>query len=113
LTIKNLQSSIFNIQLGRGVDMENKVRVRAVISGRVQGVFFRLETKKAAARYGVFGWVKNQRDGTVAAVFEGPKENVDLTLAWCKHGPPIARVLDVDVTWEAYKGEFNGFEIRY
>ncbi|MBW2246838.1 MAG: acylphosphatase [Deltaproteobacteria bacterium] len=46
--------------------MVDKVRVRAVISGRVQGVFFRLETKKAAARYGVFGWVKNQRDGTVA-----------------------------------------------
>lgn len=93
--------------------MENKVRARAVISGRVQGVFFRLETKKAAARYGVFGWVKNQRDGTVAAVFEGTKENVDLILAWCKQGPPYAKVLDVDVTWEEYKGEFNGFEVAY
>jgi len=93
--------------------MENKVRVHVVISGRVQGVFFRFETMKAAARYGVFGWVKNQRDGTVAAVFEGPKEHVDSMLAWCKHGPPIANVLDVDVTWEAYTGEFNGFEIRY
>jgi len=93
--------------------MEDKVRARAVISGRVQGVFFRLETKKAASRYGVFGWVKNQRDGTVAAVFEGPRENVDSMLAWCKQGPPIAKVLDVDVTWESYKGEFNGFEIRY
>ena len=93
--------------------MENKVRVRAVISGRVQGVFFRLETKKAAARYGVFGCVKNQRDGTVAAVFEGPKENVDSILAWCKQGPPIAKVLNVDLEWEEYKGEFNGFEIIY
>jgi acylphosphatase len=93
--------------------METKVRVRAVISGRVQGVFFRMETKKAAARYGVFGWVKNQRDGTVAAVFEGSKENVDSALAWCKHGPASAKVLDVDETWEEYKGEFNGFEIRY
>jgi acylphosphatase len=93
--------------------MEDKVRVRAVISGRVQGVFFRLETKKAAARYGVFGWVRNQRDGTVAAVFEGSKENVDSMLDWCKHGPPIAKVLDVDVTREKYRGEFNGFEIKY
>ena len=93
--------------------MENKVRAHAVISGRVQGVFFRLETLKAATRYGVFGWVKNQRDGTVAAVFEGAKENVDSMLSWCNHGPPIAKVLDVDITWEAYKGEFNGFEIRY
>ena len=108
MTIKNLQSSI-----KRGVGMENKARVLAVISGRVQGVFFRFETKKAADRYGVFGWVKNQWDGTVAAVFEGPKENVDSMLAWCKHGPPIAKVLDVDVTWEEYKGEFNGFEITY
>ena len=93
--------------------MENKVRVRAVISGRVQGVFFRLETKKAADRYGVFGWVKNQRVGNVGEVFEGPKENVDSMLAWCKHGPPIAKVLDVDVTWEEYKGEFNSFKITY
>ncbi|MFO7972105.1 MAG: acylphosphatase [Desulfobacterales bacterium] len=93
--------------------MEDKVRVRAVISGRVQGVFFRLETKKAAGRYGVFGWVKNQRDGTVAAVFEGPGENVDSMLAWCKQGPPIAKVLDVDVTWESYTGEFNDFEVTY
>ncbi len=93
--------------------MENKVRVRAVISGRVQGVFFRLETKKAAARYGVFGWVKNQRDGTVAVVFEGSKENVDSILAWCKQGPPIAKVLNVDLEWEEYKGEFNSFEMIY
>ncbi len=93
--------------------MENKVRVRAVISGRVQGVFFRLETKHAADGFGVFGWVKNQRDGTVAAVFEGSKENVDSILAWCKQGPPYARVLNVDVKWEEYKGEFNGFEVTY
>jgi acylphosphatase len=93
--------------------MENKARVRAVISGRVQGVFFRLETKKAAARHGVFGWVKNQRDGAVAAVFEGPKENVDSMLAWCNNGPPIAKVLDVDVIWEEYKCEFNSFKITY
>lgn len=93
--------------------MENKVRARAVISGRVQGVFFRLETKKAADRYGVFGWVKNQRDGTVAAVFEGTKENVDSILAWCKQGPPIAKVLNVDVKWEEYKVEFDSFEVIY
>lgn len=93
--------------------MEDKVRARVVISGRVQGVFFRLETMKAAARYGVFGWVKNQRDGTVAAVFEGSKENVDSMLAWCNHGPPMAKVLDVNVIWEEYKGEFNGFEVTY
>jgi len=93
--------------------MEKKVRAHVIISGRVQGVFFRMETKKAADRYGVFGWVKNQRDGTVAALFEGTKDNIDSILTWCKHGPPIAKVLDVDVTWEEYKGEFNNFKITY
>lgn len=93
--------------------MENKVRVHVVISGRVQGVFFRLETKQAADRYGVFGWVKNQRDGTVAAVFEGPKENVASLLDWCKQGPPLANVKTVDLKWKDYKGEFDSFEITY
>jgi acylphosphatase len=93
--------------------MANEARARAVISGRVQGVFFRLETKQAAQRYGVFGWVKNQMDGTVAAVFEGPKENVDSILEWCKQGPPHANVEHVKIEWEDYKGEFGRFEITY
>ncbi len=93
--------------------MEEKVRARVVISGRVQGVFFRLETKHAADRYGVFGWVKNQRDRTVEALFEGSKEKVDSILEWCKEGPPIAKVHRVDVEWEDYKGEFDIFEITY
>ena len=93
--------------------MANKARARAVINGRVQGVFFRLETKQAAQRYRVFGWVKNQMDGTVAAVFEGPKENVDSVLEWCKQGPPHANVEHVKIEWEDYKGEFDRFEITY
>jgi acylphosphatase len=93
--------------------MANEVRARAIISGRVQGVFFRLETKQAAQRYDVSGWVKNQVDGTVAALFEGPKENVDAILKWCQDGPPLARVEDVDVEWEDYTGEFNRFDVTY
>ena len=93
--------------------MENNVRAQVIISGRVQGVFFRIETKYAADRYGVFGWVKNQRDGTVATIFEGSKEKVDLVLEWCNHGPPHARVQYVDVKWEDYQGEFDSFDITY
>jgi acylphosphatase len=93
--------------------MQNNVRAHVIISGRVQGVFFRVETKSAADRYGVMGWVKNQRDGTVAATFEGTKETVDSVLEWCNHGPPYASVQHVDVKWEDYKGEFNRFDIRY
>ena len=66
--------------------MKNKVRVHAIISGRVQGVFFRMETKRAADRFGVAGWVKNQRDGTVEAMFEGDQDKVDAVLEWCNEG---------------------------
>ncbi|MBW2197672.1 MAG: acylphosphatase [Deltaproteobacteria bacterium] len=93
--------------------MENKVRAHAVISGRVQGVFFRLETKHASDGFGVFGWVRNKRDGTVEAMFEGSEKSVMSILEWCKKGPPIARVTNVDVTWEDYKGEFSGFDVTY
>ena len=93
--------------------MEDKARAHAVISGRVQGVFFRLETKHAADGFGVFGWVRNKRDGTVEAMFEGSEKSVESILEWCKRGPPIAKVTNVDVKWEDYKGEFNSFEITY
>jgi len=93
--------------------MEDKVRAHAVISGRVQGVFFRMETKYAADEVGVFGWVRNKRDGTVEAVFEGSEKSVMSILKWCKKGPPIAKVTNVDVTWEDYKGEFNSFDVTY
>lgn len=93
--------------------MGKDVRVHAVIAGRVQGVFFRLETQRAAERHGVFGWVRNKRDGNVEAVFEGNEKNVLSVLEWCKQGPPIAKVTNVEVGWEDYTGEFSGFEITY
>ena len=93
--------------------MENKVRAHASISGRVQGVFFRMETKRAADQFGVSGWVRNRRDGTVEALFEGDQDRVDAVLGWCKEGPPHAQVSAVKVKWENYAGEFNGFDITY
>ena len=95
--------------------MEEKIRAHAIISGRVQGVFFRMETKRAASRFGVFGWVRNLRDGSVEAVFEGKKSQVDAILDWCRQGPANARVSDVDVEIETYSGdgEFSGFKIDF
>ncbi|MGD8211238.1 MAG: acylphosphatase [Desulfobacterales bacterium] len=93
--------------------MKDKVRAHAIISGRVQGVFFRMETKQAADRLGVFGWVKNQRDGTVEALFEGDQDKVNAVLEWCNQGPPSAKVTDVNVEWQDYAGEFSGFGITY
>ena len=93
--------------------MEKKVRAQVNIIGRVQGVFFRMETQRAADRYGVLGWVRNKRDRSVEAVFEGDKQRVDSILDWCKKGPPMAVVERVTVSWEEYTGEYNGFEITY
>ena len=93
--------------------MDSNVRAHAIISGRVQGVFFRVETKHAADGFGVFGWVRNRRDGTVEALFEGDQDQVDAVLAWCKEGPPHAQVSAVKVDWEDYAGEFSAFDITY
>lgn len=92
--------------------MEKK-RIRVLISGRVQGVLFRVETERAAEKYGVYGWVRNRRDGTVEALFEGDSPNVDDMLKWCGKGPSTAIVKNVQVTEEPYQGEFTDFTIRY
>lgn len=93
--------------------MEKKVRVRVVITGRVQGVFFRMATRNEANSNGIFGWVKNRLDGAVEAIFEGDKNAVDAMLEWCKSGPPHARVERVDIQWEDPVNGFEQFDIRY
>jgi acylphosphatase len=93
--------------------MDNQVRAHVIVSGRVQGVFFRMETKRAADRFGVCGWVRNLKDGTVEAVFEGEQDPVDAVLAWCRQGPSHANVADVKVDWQDYTGEFSGFNISF
>ena len=95
--------------------MDDKIRAHAIISGRVQGVFFRMETMRTAQRLGVCGWVRNLRDGTVEAVFEGEKSKVDAMLEWCKQGPANALVAEVNAEVEVYSGdgEFDGFKIDF
>jgi acylphosphatase len=93
--------------------MEKKVKAHVIVSGRVQGVFFRMETKRAADRLGVKGWVRNLKDGTVEAVFEGDQDQVQAALDWCRQGPPHAAVDDVKVTPHEHTGEFEGFQIVY
>lgn len=92
---------------------EKKVRANVVIRGKVQGVFFRAETLKAATGYNLSGWVKNKKDGTVEAVFEGQEKNVVLMLEWCKKGSPHSKVEKTDVKWDDYQGGFSDFEIIY
>ncbi len=83
----------------------SNVRVRAVVRGRVQGVFYRDSCRTEARRLGVRGWVRNRDDGAVEVVAEGPRERVDQLLTWCRHGPPRAQVTDVAVTDEVPRAE--------
>ncbi|MGB9740613.1 MAG: acylphosphatase [Candidatus Bathyarchaeia archaeon] len=89
------------------------IRVHVFVSGRVQGVFFRSETRYEARKRGVKGWVRNLPDGRVEAVFEGEEKSVKELIEFCERGPPGARVTNVDVFWEKFTGEFRDFEIRY
>jgi acylphosphatase len=93
--------------------MPKHIRAHAIITGKVQGVFFRMETQRAARSHNVSGWVRNKIDGSVEAMFEGPEADVRATLAWCQEGPPRAMVSNVDVTWQDYTGEFETFEVTY
>jgi acylphosphatase len=90
-----------------------RARAHVVVSGDVQGVFFRQETKRQAEAHGVSGWVRNRDDGSVEAVFEGEKQDVKALVEFCKHGPSGAMVTNVDVKWENFTGEFNDFKILY
>jgi acylphosphatase len=93
--------------------MEKNVRAHVVISGRVQGVFFRAETQRAAQQLGASGWVRNCSDGTVEALFEGPEDTVRKAVDWCWQGSPMSHVSDVRVQWEDYTGEFDNFSVTY
>jgi acylphosphatase len=93
--------------------ISTKVRAHVFITGRVQGVFFRSETRYEAKRLDVAGWVRNTPDGKVEAVFEGEEKSVKQIIEFCRRGPPEARVTDVHVVWENYADEFRDFEIRY
>jgi acylphosphatase len=87
------------------------IRRRVVVHGFVQGVFFRDTVRRRALLTGVSGWARNNRDGTVEAVFEGAPEDVEALVALCHQGPRGARVDRVDVFEEEPEGVI-GFSIR-
>lgn len=87
------------------------IRRRVVVSGRVQGVFFRDTTRRMAESRGVRGWVRNLPDETLEAVFEGEPETVEAMVDFCRRGPRGASVAEADVREEPVEG-LQGFEIR-
>jgi acylphosphatase len=93
------------------LDCGGVIRRRVVVRGDVQGVFFRESCRREALTAGVSGWIRNRADGSVEAVFEGSEEAVDSLCSWCRHGPPHARVEQVDVRAEPARGD-SSFMIR-
>ncbi len=87
------------------------VRRRVLVSGRVQGVWFRESCEREARALGVKGWVRNLSDGRVEAAFEGTAVAIERMVAWCRVGPSRARVTGVDVVSETPVGE-AGFVAR-
>jgi acylphosphatase len=95
------------------MDNNLHVRLHAIIHGLVQGVNFRANTQREAARRHLTGWVRNQWDGTVETVAEGPRTVLEDFEAYLNQGPPSADVEWVDAAWDEATGEFSGFHVRY
>lgn len=82
------------------------------MTGRVQGVSYRASTRTTALKLGLTGWVRNEADGSVRAMVQGPNAAVEALIAWCHDGPQYASVNTVEVTWVEEDVVVDGFEIR-
>ena len=90
------------------------LQVHVVISGRVQGVWFRASTKEKAEQLGLTGWVMNTNDGKVEAVFQGEEKILQEMLSWCHQGPPNSKVENVEIIKQQQSTNvFDDFSIRY
>lgn len=87
-------------------------RLHVVIEGRVQGVGFRFSTYAEASALGLTGWVRNLYDGRVEAEFEGPREVLDRMLTWCRSGPSLAQVTNLEAVWDQGEPRYAEFSIR-
>jgi acylphosphatase len=90
-----------------------KARIHILISGQVQGVFFRSNTIHVANELGVRGWIKNLPNGMVEVVAEGNKQKLDRLIEFCREGPEGAKVENIEIKWEKPKNEFEGFDVMF
>ena len=90
---------------------EEMTRAAIVVEGLVQGVFYRASAMERAQSLNITGLVQNLSDGSVELTVEGSRYAVEDFIAWCRQGPPSAKVHDVHVRWSPPKGEFQTFRI--
>lgn len=93
--------------------MKEQRRAHILVSGIVQGVFFRDHTRNTAQNLGLVGWVRNLSDGRVEIIAEGKDKKLQELIQWCHKGPRHARVDNVDATWQDSTGAFETFEVKY
>ena len=93
-------------------DPGDNARLRMLVSGRVQGVFFRRAAADEAYRLGLKGWARNRPDDTVEIVVEGRRRNLKMFAAWAHTGPHLAHVTEVAEEWSEFLNEFSEFRIR-
>jgi acylphosphatase len=91
---------------------DQREQLHAIVRGAVQGVYFRAATRTEAQRLGLTGWVRNRADGAVEVTAEGPPAVLGQLLAYLQHGPPTARVSEVQPDWLPALGKFHRFEVR-
>jgi acylphosphatase len=91
---------------------ESQVQVRIIVTGRVQGVFFRASAADQARILGISGYARNLNNGSVEIVAEGERARLERMIAWSHHGPSHARVDGLRLEWGCATGEFRGFAAR-
>ncbi|MDX9799818.1 MAG: acylphosphatase [Spirochaetia bacterium] len=97
--------------MDRGIN--GKKGCSIVVYGIVQGIGYRYSALKAASRFHVDGWVRNNSDGSVEIDCEGNAEDLAEFIGWLKKGPPYARITSVDIRYKDYQGIYSGFSIEY
>jgi len=86
-------------------------QVHIFVYGRVQGVFYRANTRKKAKELGIKGWVRNLYDGRVEIMAEGEEEDLRKFIEWCKRGPELAHVEKIELEWGDYRGKYQDFSV--
>lgn len=90
-----------------------KKRAHLIVHGDVQGVGLRYLVRNQAKVLNITGWIINRDNGTVELVAEGEESDLKKLIEFCRHGPRYAKIEEVKVEWQDYKGEFDDFSVRY
>ncbi len=96
----------------KNIEENDRVCAHILVSGRVQGVAFRYYARNLAYQLGMRGWIKNLANGQVELVVEGSKNSVKEMIEWCKQGPRMAQVEDVEVDWLPCSGQYVDFQVK-